>query len=83
MYSISEISKKVSVHNQTLRNWERNGLLKPQRFGHVRVFSDYDLKRCEEIKKYSRRGVNLKCIRALLAACFKIGDEKPGNGGQP
>jgi len=66
MYSITEVSRRLGVHSQTLRNWERNGLLKPKRFGLVRVFSDRDFKRCEEIKKYSRRGVCLDRIRKLL-----------------
>jgi MerR family transcriptional regulator/heat shock protein HspR len=81
MYSISEVSKKLSVHNQTLRNWERNGLVKPKRFGHVRIFSELDLKRCEEIKKYSRRGVSLQHVQALLGMRMKAQDEKTGNGG--
>ncbi len=66
MYSISEVSKKLNVHNQTLRNWERHGLLKPKRFGQVRVFSEVDLKRCEEIKKVSRRGISMDRISEFL-----------------
>jgi DNA-binding transcriptional MerR regulator len=80
MYSITEVSRRLRVHSQTLRNWERRGLLKPQRLGLVRVFSDLDLRRCEEIKRYSRRGVNLGRIRSLLLI-KQHPPEQPGNGG--
>ncbi|NTV53116.1 MAG: MerR family transcriptional regulator [Candidatus Firestonebacteria bacterium] len=81
MYSISEISKLVHVHNQTLRNWERGGLIKPKRFGHVRIFSELDLKRCEAIKRYSRRGVSLQRIQALMNLRAKTQVENPESGG--
>jgi len=76
MYSITEVSRRLHVHSQTLRNWERKGLLKPQRFGLVRVFSEQDIQRCEAIKKYSKRGVNLDGIRGLLLV------SEAGNGGE-
>jgi DNA-binding transcriptional MerR regulator len=83
MYSISEVSKRIHVHNQTLRNWERGGLLKPQRFGFMRIFSDRDIQRCEEIKRYSRRGVSLRRVRALLQLRFMVTGTKSEHGGQP
>jgi len=81
VYSISEVSRRLHVHSQTLRNWERCGLLKPQRFGYMRVFSEYDIKQCEEIKKYSRRGVNLNRIRELLLHKRAV-TETSGGGGE-
>jgi len=81
MYSISEVSKLVHVHNQTLRNWERSGLIRPKRFGHVRVFSELDIKRCETIKRFSRRGVSLQRIQALITLRAKAQKEKPEDGG--
>jgi DNA-binding transcriptional MerR regulator len=80
MYSITDVSRRLRIHSQTLRNWERKGLLKPQRLGQVRVFSDVDVKRCEEIKRYSRRGVNLGRISSLLLI-KQVPPENPGNGG--
>lgn len=71
MYSISEVSRHLHIHNQTLRNWERNGLIMPKRFGKVRVFSEADIHRCEEIKKYSRRGFSLQRIKTLLTGAAK------------
>jgi MerR family transcriptional regulator, heat shock protein HspR len=81
MYSISEVSKLVHVHNQTLRNWERSGLIRPKRFGHVRIFSDVDLKRCESIKRYSRRGVSLQRIQGLVNLREKARNENSEDGG--
>jgi MerR family transcriptional regulator, heat shock protein HspR len=80
MYSITEVSRRLHVHSQTLRNWERKGLLKPRRFGLMRVFSDQDLERCETIKKYSRRGVSLGSILNLLHVS-EARSESSGNGG--
>jgi MerR family transcriptional regulator, heat shock protein HspR len=80
MYSITDVSRLLQVHSQTVRNWERKGLLKPQRLGLVRIFSDGDLKLCEEIKRYSRRGVNLGRVRRILR--FKLQQPaQPENGG--
>jgi MerR family transcriptional regulator/heat shock protein HspR len=81
MYSISEVSKLVHVHNQTLRNWERSGLIRPKRFGHVRVFSELDIKRCEAIKRYSRRGVSLQRVQALVNLRAQGVQENPEDGG--
>lgn len=80
MYSITDVSKRLRIHSQTLRNWERKGLLKPQRLGLVRVFSDVDVRRCEEIKRYSRRGVNLGRIRNLLLIKQAPPDQPEGGG---
>lgn len=81
MYSITDVSKRLRIHSQTLRNWERKGLLKPQRLGLVRVFSDVDVRRCEEIKRYSRRGVNLGRIRNLLLI-KQTPPDQPESGGE-
>jgi DNA-binding transcriptional MerR regulator len=81
VFSISEVSKRVHVHNQTLRNWERGGLIKPERFGHARVFSEVDIRRCKAIKRYSRRGVSLRRIQVLVNLREKAQSENPDNGG--
>lgn len=80
MYSITEVSRRLRIHSQTLRNWERKGLLKLGRFGSMRIFSEQDIRRCETIKKYSRRGVRLGSIRNLLLVT-ESREESSGNGG--
>jgi MerR family transcriptional regulator/heat shock protein HspR len=68
MFSIHEMSEKLDVHEQTLRNWERQGLLKVSRVGgnRTRVYSDSDLSLCRKIASLSDQGVNLRGIKVLL-----------------
>ncbi|MCK5243108.1 MerR family transcriptional regulator [bacterium] len=66
MRSISEVAKLLNVHTQTLRNWERKGLITPIRIGNVRVYSSFDIQRLQEIKKYSGRGIHARGISELL-----------------
>ncbi len=66
MRPISEVAKLLHVHTQTLRNWERKGLIKPNRIGQVRIYSTYDIQRCQKIKEYSGRGIHSRGIKELL-----------------
>jgi len=66
MRSISEVAKLLHVHTQTLRNWEKKGLILPNRIGKVRVYSTFDIQRLQQIKKYSGRGIHSRGIRELL-----------------
>jgi len=67
--TIKEIAQKLGVHEQTLRNWERLGLLKVSRIGgnRTRIYSDRDLNLCRKIANFSEQGINLRGIKALLA----------------
>ncbi len=66
---IKEIAAKLGVHEQTLRNWERLGLLKISRIGgnRTRVYTEKDLLLCKKIASFSDQGINLRGIKALLA----------------
>lgn len=68
MLSIHEMAEKLDVHEQTLRNWERQGLLKVSRVGgnRTRVYGDSDLSLCRKILNLSDQGVNLRGIKVLL-----------------
>lgn len=68
MFSIREMSQKLGVHEQTLRNWERQGLLNVSRVGgnRTRVYSEDDVMVCWKILNLSERGVNLRGIKALF-----------------
>ena len=49
-YTISAVAEMFDIHPQTLRMYEREGLLKPSRSdGNTRVYSDEDLERLEVI----------------------------------
>lgn len=67
--TIREIADKLGVHEQTLRNWERLGLLKVSRIGgnRTRIYDDNDLLLCKKIASFSDQGINLRGIKALLA----------------
>jgi len=67
-YMISAVAEKFSIHPQTLRLYEREGLLKPSRTdGNTRLYSDQDLKELETILALTRDlGVNLAGVEIIL-----------------
>jgi MerR family transcriptional regulator/heat shock protein HspR len=73
-YMISAVAQKYSIHPQTLRMYEREGLLKPSRTeGNTRLYSDADLERLETILSLTRDlGVNLAGVEIILNMREKI-----------
>src|SRR5216117_3770997 len=67
-YMISAVAEMYGIHPQTLRLYEREGLLKPSRTeGNTRLYSDDDLKQLEVILNLTRDlGVNLAGIEIIL-----------------
>ena len=67
-YMISAVAEQYSVHPQTLRLYEREGLLKPSRSeGNTRLYTDDDLEQLEVILKLTRDlGVNLAGVEIIL-----------------
>jgi MerR family transcriptional regulator/heat shock protein HspR len=67
-YMISAVAEQYEVHPQTLRLYEREGLLKPSRSeGNTRLYTDQDLERLEVILKLTRdMGVNLAGVEIIL-----------------
>ena len=67
-YMISSVSESYQIHPQTLRLYERLGLLKPSRSdGNTRLYTDEDLKRLEIILTLTRElGVNLAGVEVIL-----------------
>lgn len=65
---ISSVAETFDVHPQTLRLYERLGLLKPSRSdGNTRLYTDEDLKRLEVILTLTRElGVNLAGVEVIL-----------------
>jgi len=65
---ISSVAQQYDVHPQTLRLYEREGLLKPSRSdGNTRLYTDEDLERLEIILKLTRElGVNLAGVEIIL-----------------
>ena len=67
-YMISSVAEQYGVHPQTLRLYEREGLLKPSRSdGNTRLYTDEDLERLEVILHLTRElGVNLAGVEIIL-----------------
>ncbi len=67
-YMISAVATLYKIHPQTLRLYERAGLLKPSRSqGNTRLYTDMDLERLEVILNLAREmGVNLAGIEIIL-----------------
>ena len=67
-YMISAVAELYHLHPQTLRLYERVGLLKPSRSqGNTRLYTDQDLERLEVILNLTRElGVNLAGIEIIL-----------------
>jgi MerR family transcriptional regulator, heat shock protein HspR len=68
LYSISVAAELAGLHPQTLRIWEREGLLEPARSaGGTRRYSQNDITRLMEITALAGDGLNLAGIRRVLA----------------
>ena len=67
IYVISVAAQLAGVHPQTLRNYERSGLLDPSRTsGGSRRFSNEDLARLRRIQELTEAGCNLEGVRRIL-----------------
>ena len=75
-YMISAVADLYKLHPQTLRLYERVGLLKPSRSqGNTRLYTDQDLERLEVILNLTRElGVNLAGIEIILNMRDKMGE---------
>jgi len=67
-YTISAVAEHYGIHQQTLRLYEREGLLKPSRSeGNMRLYTEEDLERLELILGLTRDlGVNLAGVEVIL-----------------
>ncbi len=67
-FTISVVADRYQIHPQTLRAYEREGLLKPARTqGNTRVYRERDLQRLEFILTLTRElGVNLAGVEVVL-----------------
>lgn len=67
-YTISVVAERFDVHPQTLRMYEREGLLQPSRTdGNTRLYTDEDIDRLDVILSLTRDlGVNLAGVEIIL-----------------
>ncbi len=75
-YMISAVAEQYEIHPQTLRLYEREGLLKPSRSeGNTRLYTDDDLERLEVILHLTRDlGVNLAGVEIILNMRAKMAE---------
>ncbi|MFC1894972.1 MerR family transcriptional regulator [Candidatus Dependentiae bacterium] len=73
-YSISVVAKMFSVHQQTIRMYEKEGLISPKRTeGNTRLFSEEDVDRLEEVINLTHKmGVNIAGVQMILKLQKKI-----------
>ncbi|OGB86018.1 hypothetical protein A3J41_02390 [candidate division TM6 bacterium RIFCSPHIGHO2_12_FULL_38_8] len=73
-YSISAVSKMFSVHQQTIRLYEKEGLIQPKRSdGNTRMFGEDDIEKLEEIIHLTHQlGINLAGVEMILQLHKKI-----------
>jgi MerR family transcriptional regulator/heat shock protein HspR len=67
-FSISAVAKMFSIHQQTIRLYEREGLITPKRSdGNTRLFSEEDVDRLEEVIFLTHKlGINLAGVQMVL-----------------
>jgi MerR family transcriptional regulator/heat shock protein HspR len=67
-YAISVVAEVTGMHQQTIRQYERLGLIQPQRSpGGTRYFSDADIERLQAINQLTQQmGVNLAGVEIIL-----------------
>ena len=73
-FSISAVAHMFSVHQQTIRLYEREGLICPKRSeGNTRLFSEEDIARLEEVMYLTHKlGINLAGVDMILKQQKKI-----------
>ena len=80
---ISTASRLLGMHPQTLRKYERLGLVRPDRtVGSMRIYSTEQIERLRFIKHLvDERGINLAGVRHLLAVADAVQRIRPLAGG--
>ena len=77
-YSISELSREFEVTTRTIRFYEDEGLLRPERVGRQRVYSPGDRVRLKLILRGKRLGFSISEIGDII----QMYDSTPGESGQ-
>ena len=88
LYFISVAARSLGMHPQTLRKYERLGLVRPSRtIGSMRVYSEEELERLRVIKQLvDEAGINLAGVQRLLSIAEVVQRLRPlvrDNGVRP
>ena len=73
-YTIGVVARMVSLHPQTIRNYEQIGLVTPQRSdGNIRLYSQREVERLLKINRLTQElGVNLAGVEVILRMTDQI-----------
>ena len=73
VFVISVAAELAGVHPQTLRIYEREGLVRPKRTtSNARRYSERDIQRLLEIKRLTSDGMNLEGVRRVIALTQEV-----------
>jgi MerR family transcriptional regulator/heat shock protein HspR len=74
LFVISVAARLVEMHPQTLRKYEREGLIAPSRTsGNLRLYSDHDIEQLRQVKYLvEERGLNLAGVQLALELTRKL-----------
>ena len=73
IYLISMVAETLDMHPQTLRKYERAGLVQPLRMGTLRTYSDEDIARLRLIKHFVEGlGLNLAGVEMALSVTSEL-----------
>lgn len=60
LYTVTEVARRLSLHPQTLRMYDRKGIVSPEREGRTRrLYSENHIRRLERLLELTGEGVNL------------------------
>ncbi|TPW29405.1 MerR family DNA-binding transcriptional regulator [Martelella alba] len=65
-YSITELTREFDVSTRTLRFYEDEGLLQPERRGRTRLYGEYERRLIKDILRSRRIGLTIAEIREVL-----------------
>jgi len=76
VFPIGVVSELLDVHPETLRIWERHGVVKPTRRSGRRFYSEADVKRLRFVQRLMSEDLNLPAIRHYLQLypCWNLDD---------
>lgn len=76
-FAISDLAREFSITPRTIRFWEDQGILAPQREGNKRVFTRRDRARLKMALRGKRLGLSLAEIKDLIGMYTSTEDETP------
>jgi len=77
VYSIGVVSELLGVHPETIRTWEKSGVVEPpQRRSGKRFYSEMDYKRLQFVHRLLQEGLTLRALHYYLRLypCWKTSD---------